>query len=408
MKKTRVLAAVVIVLALATPLLGQGRQVTLSVDLPDRPSAGARLFGQKKCGVCHSLEGRPGRIGPDLGRTMLSGTVLDLAVAFWNHAPIMRQKMRELHLQTPPVTADEMADLITFLAMYRYRASESGTAGDAKAGEQIFREKRCAGCHAADETAWGRLGPSLERYHGLLSPVFLAQAMWNHSPKMAAAMQKAGVPWPRFAGREMDDLVAYLQRGAPARADDREALDPGDPRRGRAVFAAKGCGSCHAIAGKGGSGGPDLGGREGELARPVAEIAGEMWNHSLGMGTEFARRGIERATLSAQETADLIAYLYFVNFANVRAVPGRGERLYASSCAPCHPLERARTVAPNLAAVPRLTDPVAIIAAMWNHAPDMEQELQKRGKPWPHLQAGDAGDLAAFLLAEQKAVSALK
>ena len=82
--------------------------VRLSVELPDNPTVGARLFAEKQCVRCHALGGSQAGIGPDLGRIHFSGTVLDVAGAFWNHAPVMREKMRDLKIQ-PPV-ADERRD----------------------------------------------------------------------------------------------------------------------------------------------------------------------------------------------------------------------------------------------------------------------------------------------------------
>ena len=37
-------------------------------------------------------------------------------------------------------------------------------------------------------------------------------------------------------------------------------------------------------------------------------------------------------------------------------------------------------------------------AAMWNHAPQMEQQHQKRGLAWPQFEPTEAADLTAFLL----------
>ncbi|MBI2834570.1 MAG: cytochrome c, partial [Acidobacteria bacterium] len=166
----------------------------------------------------------------------------------------------------------------------------------------------------------------------------------------------------------------------------------------RDLFADKSCNSCHAIAGKGGKGGPDLGTRPRELVRSVSEIAGLMWNHSQGMTAEFQRRRIARVTFSGQEMADIIAYLYFVNYANVRGFPSRGAQLFVEKCSTCHTISGGRRVGPDLATAPRLDEPIAIITAMWNHAPTMEQELRSRGLPWPRFQLGETADLAAYLL----------
>ncbi|MBI2833033.1 MAG: cytochrome c [Acidobacteria bacterium] len=396
----------VLLAADAGPRAAEPESVLLSVELPDRPTAGARLFAQKSCVRCHSLLGREGQVGPDLGRLLFSGTVLELAGSLWNHAPIMREKMQDLRIQQPQMTTAEMADLVALLTAYRYYLTELGQPGNAEAGRKIFTVKGCGRCHDDDSrTAWHRPGPSLERYQGRFSGIFLAQAMWNHGGEMATVMRGSGVPWPRFEGRDMGDLLAYLHAGNAGRTQDHLYFEPGSPRRGRTLFGEKGCGTCHAVAGVGGRGGPDLGLLAGDLVRPVPEIAGLMWNHSLGMTAEFQRRRLPRVTFSGQEMADIIAYLYFVNFANVRGVPDRGARLFDQKCSACHARGVEQRMGPDLMTAPGLDDPFAIIAAMWNHAPRMEHELQARGLPWPRFERGQAADLAAHLLSRRGAVA---
>ena len=174
-------------------------------------------------------------------------------------------------------------------------------------------------------------------------------------------------------------------------------FEPGSPRRGRDLFTSKRCVTCHAIEGAGGRGGPDLGTRGQELVESVPAIAGLMWNHSQGMSAEFERRGISRVNFSGQEMADIIAYLYFVNYANVRGTPARGAQLFVDKCSVCHAIG-AKRVGPDLSSVPELTNPIAIMAAMWNHSALMDKELRKRGLAWPLLAPGEAADLTAFLL----------
>jgi hypothetical protein len=41
----------------------------------------------------------------------------------------------------------------------------------------------------------------------------MAQAMWNHGPKMLEKMREAKVPWQKINGKEMVDLMEYLNRG---------------------------------------------------------------------------------------------------------------------------------------------------------------------------------------------------
>lgn len=374
----------------------QAGSVTLHVDLPDRPGAGAKVFQQKNCSRCHALGGRGMAVGPDLGQVGFLGDVLQLAGAFWNHAPVMQQKMTELKISRPVLSTGEAADLVAFLTAYRYYDTLIREAGNPALGRIVFVRKGCAGCH---EGTAGRAAtaPDLGKYLNGLTPIAIAQAMWAHSPAMTQSMEAAGTPWPTFAGREMTDLTAYLQAGLGTRAWDPGVFELGSPRLGWTLFQSKGCSTCHGVAGVGGTDAPDLGDRGRAMVRSVPEIAGMMWNHSQKMNAEFVRRGMTRATFAGQEMADLISYLYFVNYATERGVPSRGAQLFVETCSSCHAFGKAGT-GPDLLAAPGLDTPLGIVAAMWNHATGMQRQAERIHVPWPHLERGDAADLAAFII----------
>ena len=366
--------------------------VTLTVELPGAPTAGARLFVEKRCIVCHGMGDRQPKIGPDLGRIHLRGSVLDLAGSFWNHAPVMHEKMRDLKVSRPVLSSSEMADLVAFLTAYRYYLTELGSPADPQRGREVFLRKRCTVCHGARDD-WSKPGPSLEAYSRRFSAIFLAESMWNHGAEMATLMRRYGIAWPKFEGREMGDLLAYLQTGNQGRTSERVYFEPGSPRAGREIFARQ-CATCH----RPGGGAPDLSSRGRELIGSVSVVAGLMWNHSQGMSAEFARRAIPRVSFSGQEMADVIAYLYFINYARVQARPDRGGVLFVQTCSTCHSLGRGTTIGPDLNAVSGLDEPLAIIAAMWNHAPKMEGEFRQRRLQWSEFGPGEAADLVAFLM----------
>jgi molybdopterin-containing oxidoreductase family membrane subunit len=379
-------------IAQSSPALGG---IPLAIELPDNPTAGAKLFVEKGCVRCHTLADDQARVGPDLGRIHFSGTIMDLAGAFWNHSPVMREKMADLKIQPPRLTSREMTDLVAFLTAYRYYLTEVGQPGNPTVGRTVFDAKGCARCHGAG--AWDKPGPDLSRYRGRFSALFVAQAMWNHGGEMAKVMVGEGVPWPKFKGSEMGDLVAFLQNGNEGATDERVYFEPGSPRRGRDVFAAKRCVECHAIDGVGGRGGPDLA-RGRKFVGSISAIAGMMWNHSQSMSAEFARRGLARVTFSGQEMADVLAYLFFVNYANVRGEPDLGGVVFVKNCSTCHSIGGGNGVGPDLATAPDLDQPIGIMAAMWDHAPTMDREMRLRRLPWPRLETGEAANLAAFLV----------
>jgi len=399
----RLVAVGVISLAVLAGLAAsQPESVMLSIDLPDHPGAGASVFERKGCSRCHAIGQRGPNTGPDLGQVKFFGDVLDFAGAFWNHAPLMRQKMAALRIQRPVLAPDEAANLVAFLTAYRYYDTMVREAGNPALGRIVFVKRGCAGCHEAEQGQTPR-APDLGRYRTIRkAPISIAQALWEHSPAMTEEMRKRGVSWPTLSGREMTDLTAYLQAGLPERGPDPPVFELGDPKRGRDLFTTKRCVVCHAIGGAGGQVAPDLGSRGRGMARSVPEIAGLMWNHSQQMNEEFKRRHIERATFSDTEMADVISYLYFVNYTNVRGAPSRGEQLFKDKCSACHVLGRTN-VGPDLLAVSGLDRPIGVIAAMWNHAASMEQQSTRRGFSWPRLERGDTANLTAYLITQRAA-----
>jgi cytochrome c2 len=198
----------------------------------------------------------------------------------------------------------------------------------------------------------------------------------------------------------MGDLLAYLQTGARSSTGDRGYAEPGSPRRGRELFGTKRCVDCHAVGGVGGRSGPALGGRGREFVGSISSLAGLMWNHSQGMSAELSRRSLS-VTFSGQEMADILAYVFFVNFATVPANADRGGAMFAKKCSPCHSVGDGDRIGPDLGIATNLSEPIAVMAALWDHAPKMERELRARGLPWPRLETGEAADLTAFLLSKR-------
>lgn len=209
-------AGLAVGLGVATASAQAPGSVSLTVALPDEPTAGARLFVQKGCVRCHALGGDEVRMGPDLGRIHFPGTALELAGSFWNHAPVMAEKIRESKIQQPTLDSREMADLLAFLTAYRYYVAQVGAPANPGLGKKVFEQKGCATCHG-EAVAFDKKGPSLTRYQGRLAaipqlddPIALFAAMWNHSSRMEQELRRLGLSWPRLATGEAADLAAFL------------------------------------------------------------------------------------------------------------------------------------------------------------------------------------------------------
>lgn len=374
--------------------------------LPEDPMAGARLFQQHHCNRCHAVFVEGGeKIGPDLARIHFRGSLLDVAGAMWNHAPMMMAKMEELGIEPPRLTSQEMANLIAFLGAYQYYLKRLGRPGDPEKGLRVFEAKGCGICHSLKPGGEaGKIGPSLRGY-ARLSPIQVAQAMWNHGPAMAKEFQKLGLSRPRFTGTEMGDLLAFLQRAAAPADAEPVYVEPGSPNRGRTLFMEKGCGRCHAVRGHGGAPGfPDLGKRREAFVRSVTEVAGFMWNHGTVMWERMRERRVPSVTFQGNEMADIIAYLYFINYFDRPGDATRGRELFREKgCRHCHRVgEPDGEVGPDLSVSPMVGSPIETITAMWNHAQTMEPAMRARGIPWPKFEPGEMIDLIEFIYSRRR------
>lgn len=364
-----------------------------STFLVGDPHAGAHTFRAKGCQRCHAVNGVGEKRAPDLGfQRSGSSSLNELVTEMWNHAPHMWKQMEAAQMPYPRFDTREMADLFAFLYTARY-ADEPG---DITRGMLLFSQKGCVRCHSIGGEG-GKLGPDLKDVGPVVTPIFWAQAMWNHAPAMEAHMQQLEMRWPRFEGPEMNDLLAYIRqrRGGPQREFD---LLPADPQRGWSLFRKKACIACHAVRGEGGAAGPDLGaGRP--LPPTLTQVAATMWNHSPEMWAAMRTRGIERPSFEGQEMADLIAFLYSVRYFDLAGSPLVGQELFAErACGRCHGRDaRGGEFGPALRGRGRPLTSVTLAEALWSHGPRMYEKAKELGLGWPALKESDLGHLLAFL-----------
>ena len=178
---------------------------------PGKPKDGEALFTKKRCVECHSVRGHGGRVGPDLGLT-LKGSLMRIAGSMWNHGPQMWAKMAERGIEVPVLSTREMSDLISYLYFLQF----IDPPGDARRGLVVYREKRCATCHALRGVG-EKVGPDLATVEKLDTSLEVITGMWNHAATMEEVMVGANVAWPVLQGGEMADLIAYLlQARGPA------------------------------------------------------------------------------------------------------------------------------------------------------------------------------------------------
>jgi mono/diheme cytochrome c family protein len=179
--------------------------------LPASPRRGARLFKEKDCVKCHSVNGEGGRIGPDLAKQHLTGSIVQLAGVMWNHAPEMWHVSETQRVPRPEFSGRELADLAAFLARFRYFESE----GSRETGEVIFRDRGCAGCHGTRGEGTHQ-APTLRAAGRSVTLVTLATALWSDGPRMYRRFRELGQPWPTLKESEVGDIVAFLNSPSSA------------------------------------------------------------------------------------------------------------------------------------------------------------------------------------------------
>jgi cytochrome c2 len=162
------------------------------------PEMGRSVF-ERTCTACHTL-GDQERSKVDLLARRGPQTVTGYIAAMWNHVPAMRRQADA----TPKLEQGQMPDLIAYLFAQRYFFEP----GDPSRGKRVYEDKNCVTCHQVQRRAMG--APDLSESVETFSPIILTSAAWQHGPEMMRKMKQQGIDWPEFKGREMADLIAYL------------------------------------------------------------------------------------------------------------------------------------------------------------------------------------------------------
>jgi mono/diheme cytochrome c family protein len=170
-----------------------------------------------------------------------------------------------------------------------------------------------------------------------------------------------------------------------------------DPLAGARVFGVKGCSKCHSVNGVGGKVGPDL----ARISRPRTfyDLAAGLWNHLQRMTARMQELGITRPRLDARETADLIGFLFTLNYFDSPGNPEAGRKIFtAKRCVLCHTYRGAGgVVGPSLDHLSQFRSPIYVAAAMWNHGPQMAETMKEKGIDRPTFTGNDLRDLIAYL-----------
>lgn len=171
-----------------------------------------------------------------------------------------------------------------------------------------------------------------------------------------------------------------------------------DSMRGEQLFQTLQCVQCHSVNGTGGTTAPDLG-RIVDRSFTPASLAATMWNHGPTMWGSMNEHRIQAGALDEQAAKDLMAFFYAARFFEKPGDAGRGKHAFENrGCTKCHGLTSA--VNPKAKPVSEwkvIDDPLALVAAMWNHRADMIAEAGAKGMAPPKLDPQDLTDILVYL-----------
>jgi len=375
-----------VILILPTCLLG----ASTSEEIGD-PMDGKALLTSKGCMTCHSLWGAGGELGPDFARVSANKNLPEILGDFWNHTPKMIEHAGGEGIKWPRFDREEMEDVISYL----YYLNIFDSPGDPDMGSVVFRRKACDYCHSVGSFGKKRV-KSLDHFSQYLTPMPLAQAMWNKGPQMTRMQNEVGIEMPWFEGREMADIQAFIRRFGDRGEVETEFREPPNPFKGEVVFRDKGCARCHPLSKESARGEIPL--EMVAFKKTLSEISGILWNHSYKMESRMRATGIEFPVFRETEMEDLIAFLYYYHFYREVGDEANGRKIFdQKGCSSCHDaadvadrvrLEGSRAIKDYY---------IGFATAMWNHAPTMQEMLRLRKIQWPKFYGKEMRDLVTFI-----------
>jgi mono/diheme cytochrome c family protein len=167
------------------------------------------------------------------------------------------------------------------------------------------------------------------------------------------------------------------------------------PWEGQALFQDKGCIKCHAIHGKGGDAGPDLG--DDEFYGTYLELAALMWNHLPEMLEETQESGYLFPQLNSDEMEQVVVYLCYMRYIPEPGNERTGRKLLKNKkCMSCHRFGGSGgDIGPDIGTRTEYLAPIVLIESMWNHGPDMMELLEEQDIDRPEFDNDEIVDLVA-------------
>jgi len=179
---------------------------------------------------------------------------------------------------------------------------------------------------------------------------------------------------------------------------------PQNPIKGRFIFEEKGCGACHG----GESIGPDL--SEIEYYGTSLELASVMWNHLPKMLLQIHEQGMTYPNFTEEEFNDLLTYIFYLRYLGTPGNISDGKAAFGSKgCNNCHSIAGyGKRNGYALDELGKYVSSLFLAQALWNHGPEMEDEMALLNIERPHFENDDLVDLHAYIRSEGKESSAMR
>jgi mono/diheme cytochrome c family protein len=182
------------------------------------PGAGRSMFRTEACASCHTTTVTSDRVrhqpveaamvvgGPFSKKSNKDSrghfnTITGFTAALWNHAPKSRIQAAAMGVRIESFSSDELGALISDI----YFSGGFEEEGNPIRGQRVFQKKGCQNCHGG-----AAAGENALEADGRFSAAHMASAVWSHGPEMLEEMQKSDLEWPALSGRDMADLIAFL------------------------------------------------------------------------------------------------------------------------------------------------------------------------------------------------------